>query len=52
MNLSHYWQKVLFKSFAASFRAASLPTYQSIPFEAALKSAKKSFKNHIFRIVG
>ena len=52
MNLSRYWQKVLFKSFSASFRAPSRPTYQSMPFEAALKSAKKSFKNHIFRIVG
>ncbi len=51
MNVFHYWQKVLFKSFSVSFRAASRPTYQSIPFEAALKSAKKSFKNHIFRIV-
>ncbi len=52
MNLSHYWHKVLFKSFSTSFRAASRPTYQSLPFEAALKSAKKSFKNHIFQIVG
>ncbi len=47
LNPSHYWQKVLFKSFSASFRAASRPT----SFETALKPAKKSFKNHIFRIV-
>jgi hypothetical protein len=52
MRLSHYLQNMLFDSFFASLKIASQPTYSSMSFEATFKSAKKSFKNQIFQIVG
>ena len=39
------------ESFPTSFNATSWPTYPSRSYEKALKSVKKSFKNHYFRIV-
>ena len=38
-------------TFSAFFNAASWPTYSSMSYEAALKTAKKTFKNSIFKIV-
>jgi hypothetical protein len=52
MRLSHYLKNLLFESFFASLKIASQPTYSSMSFEAIFKSAKKSFKNQIFQIVG
>jgi hypothetical protein len=39
---------MFFKPSFASLKAASWPTYLSMPFEAALKSAKKIFKKQSF----
>jgi hypothetical protein len=43
---------MLFPPFFADLNAASWPTYSSMSFEAAFKSAKKSIKNQISQIVG
>jgi hypothetical protein len=52
MNLSRYSKTLLFASFYASSEDASWPTYASMSCEASSKSAKKSIKNHNFRISG
>jgi len=50
-GISHYLEICLFKTFSAFFNAASWPTYPSMSYEAALKTAKKTFKNSILQIV-
>jgi hypothetical protein len=52
MNPSFNAKSSLFASFSASSKAASWPTYASMSFEAALKSAKKYIKNQNFIIKG
>ncbi len=51
MNLFQYSKKMLFELFPTSFRVTSQSTRSSISFEVTLKSVKKIFKNHIFRIL-
>jgi len=50
MRPSRYLKSVLFVSFSTSSRAAPWPTYSSMSREAALKSVKKTIKNHRFKI--
>jgi hypothetical protein len=52
MNLSLNAKSSLFASFLASSKAASWSTYLSMPYEAALKSAKKTIKNQNFILKG
>ncbi len=48
MSPGHF---ICFRSTASS-KAASWPTFPSMSYEAALKSAKKYIKNHSFSIKG
>lgn len=48
MNLSPNVKNSLFASFSASLKATSWPTYSSMSYEAALKTAKKIIKNQTF----
>ena len=52
MNLPTIGKKCLLSLFPQLLEPLLGLLTKVCPFEAALKSAKKFFKNHIFRIVG
>jgi hypothetical protein len=52
MNRSLYAQIFLFEPFFAFLNAASCPTFPSMSYEAAFKTAKKSTKNKNLSIKG
>jgi len=52
MNLSQNSQTLLFTPFPASFKAASWPTFQVSPREAAFKSLEKIHQKSKFQNYG